>query len=430
MILVLLFELLLYYLSSYTILENAYGYVPRHKKIMCILPIVYFIFYIVDILIKTNIYPLILLALIIVNISLLKYIFSDARIRSIICILILLYSINISLSSIIIFVLNKSSTLLLKQLIGLIINSFIMISCMVICKLKQSYLHSKFQLIPLSVKRITILSLISSAFVISLVSDYSMVHDIDKWEISIRITIVLLIIIVGSAFPIMIANSIGKAFYTEQSKNFEHQIETQAKHYESLSKSNYELKRFKHDYKNMRIGIKKYIKDGNIKKAEEMIDSCDLSLNQATYSLIKFDTGNGIVDAILTEKQEKAATVDTVITFDGAVAASAIAATDLCVIFGNTLDNAIEACEKLQTDKQKIIAVVCKCSNGFMFLTITNPIAENVAIHNNTIKTSKQDKTNHGFGLYSLHKAIDKYDGTLNISCDNCLFKCEVVLNT
>lgn len=401
-----------------------------HKVLMYILPLIYFIFFIADILIKTNIYPLILLASIILNISLLKYIFRAAKIRSIIFIFILLYSINITLSSIIIFVLNKSDTLLLKQFVGLITNSLFMIPCIIICKIKQSYLQARFQLIPISVKRITILSLISSAFVISLVSDYSMVHDIDKWGISIRITIVLLIIIVGSAFPIMIANSIGKAFYTEQSKNFEHQIETQAKHYESLSKSNYELKRFKHDYKNMRIGIKKYIKDGNIKKAEEMIDSCDLSLNQATYSLIKFDTGNGIVDAILTEKQEKAATVDTVITFDGAVAASAIAATDLCVIFGNTLDNAIEACEKLQTDKQKIIAVVCKCSNGFMFLTITNPIAENVAIHNNTIKTSKQDKTNHGFGLYSLKKAIDKYDGTLNISCDNCLFKCEVVLNT
>ena len=295
--------------------------------------------------------------------------------------------------------------------------------------MKQSYFQSRFQLIPLSVKRITMLSLITSAFVISLVSDYSRVHDIEKWNISIRITIVLLIIIVGSAFPIMIANSIGKSFYTEQSKNFEHQIETQAKYYKLLSKSNYELRRFKHDYKNMRIGITKYIHDGNIIKAEEMLIECDSSLNQATYSLVKFNTGNGIVDAILTEKQEKATTVNTAIKFDGAVAASAIAATDLCVIFGNTLDNAIEACEKLQIDKEKTISVVCKCSNGFMFLTITNPIDENIEIYNNTIQTTKQDKSNHGFGLFSLHKAIDKYDGTLNISCDNCLFKCEVVLN-
>ena len=86
-----------------------------------------------------------------------------------------------------------------------------------------------------------------------------------------------------------------------------------------------------------------------------MLNKCDSLLKQTTQSLIKFDTGNGIVDAILTEKQEKATTVNTVITFNGAIAASAITATDLSVIFGNTLDNAIEACEKLQTDIKRNI---------------------------------------------------------------------------
>lgn len=104
-----------------------------------------------------------------------------------------------------------------------------------------------------------------------------------------------------------------------------------------------------------------------------MLNNCDSLLKQTTQSLIKFNTGNGIVDAILTEKQEKATTENTVITFSGAVAASAITATDLCIIFGKTLKKAIEACEKLQTDIKKEISVVCKCNSGFMFLTISNP---------------------------------------------------------
>lgn len=64
-----------------------------------------------------------------------------------------------------------------------------------------------------------------------------------------------------------------------------------------------------------------------------------------------------------------------------------------------------------------------------MFLTISNPVTENIKIHNNTIQTTKQDKSNHGFGLYSLQKIVDKYDGTLTFSCVDNVFECEVTLN-
>lgn len=333
------------------------------------------------------------------------------------------------MSSITVFVFNNSNSMMLREITGLAINSILMITCIVISNMKKLYLQTQFSMIPVSVKRTTLLSLISSAFVISLVSDYGRVKDIDKWGFSIRITLVILIIIVGSAFPIMIANSIGKSFYSELSRHFEQQIQTQAEYYKVLSKSNYELRKFRHDYKNMRIGVSKYIQTGNFEEAEQMLNNCDSLLTLATKSLIKFDTGNGIVDAILTEKQEKATTVNTVITFDGAVATSAIAATDLCVIFGNTLDNAIEACEKLQTDERKTISVICKCSGGFMFLTITNPVDKIIEIHNNFIQTTKQDTANHGFGIYSIQKIVDKYNGELTLSCENYLFKTEITLN-
>ena len=140
-----------------------------------------------------------------------------------------------------------------------------------------------------------------------------------------------------------------------------------------------------------------------------MLNKCDSLLKQTTQSLTKFDTGNGIVDAILTEKQEKATTVNTVITFNGAIAASAITATDLSVIFGNTLDNAIEACEKLQADIKKEVSVVCKYNSGFMFLTISNPVTENIKIHNNTIQTTKQDKSALSIKVCKFFKKLDNW---------------------
>lgn len=425
----ILLELLLYFYCSFIVLENIYGYYSKNKKLLFVVPLIYIPFVIVELLLKNDLTNLSLISIFLINILLLKWLFNNAKVKSIICILFILYLLDIVISSIVVFILNIANNMILKEFIGLIINIVLSVFCIIICKIKRLVLQAQFSMIPLNVKRITMLSLISSTVVISLISDYGAVKDISKWEVSIRVTLLILIIIIGSAFPIMIANAIGKSFYTQQSKIFERQIKTQANHYAILSKSNYELRRFKHDYKNLCIGINKYIKDGDFESAEKMLKNCDSLLIQATNSLVKFDTGNGIVDAILTEKQEKAKNNNIVITFEGAISTNAIVDTDLCVLFGNTLDNAIEACEKIKTDNKKIISVVCKFKCGFMFLKITNPVAENITIYNNSIKTTKQDKSNHGFGLYSIQKIVKKYDGTLAFSCENKTFTCEISLN-
>lgn len=64
-----------------------------------------------------------------------------------------------------------------------------------------------------------------------------------------------------------------------------------------------------------------------------------------------------------------------------------------------------------------------------MFLTIINPVTENIEVHNNLIQTTKQDKSNHGFEIYSIQKIVDKYNGELTLSCENYLFKTEITLN-
>lgn len=223
-------------------------------------------------------------------------------------------------------------------------------------------------------------------------------------------------------------NSVASSYHKNLSKNFKKQIEAQAEHYKKLAESNFELRRFRHDYKNINIGVSKLIECGNTTEALEMLNDYNEQIKSTTKSLIKFDTGNGIVDALLTEKQEKATTVNTVITFKGAITSELISPTDLCVIFGNTLDNAIEACEKISLETKKEISINCNCNCGFMFLTISNPVVENISIHNNSIKTSKKDTSNHGFGLYSLKKIIQKYNGEFSLSCNNNLFHAKIEL--
>ena len=61
-------------------------------------------------------------------------------------------------------------------------------------------------------------------------------------------------------------------------------------------------------------------------------------------------------------------------------------------------------------------------NSGFMFLNMSNPVKEPVTIKNNLPTTSKEEKSLHGFGLYSLDKVIKKHHGELSLSCSNCIF--------
>ena len=141
-----------------------------------------------------------------------------------------------------------------------------------------------------------------------------------------------------------------------------------------------------------------------------------------------FNTGNGIADALLSEKQRQASAYNTIIEFNGMLPQDILSPTDLCVILGNTLDNAVEACQKINSDANKIISISCNCTSGFLFLTIRNPINESIPIHNNYVATTKENKTLHGFGLLSLHSVVKKYDGSVKLIASNNLFTANIEL--
>lgn len=216
-------------------------------------------------------------------------------------------------------------------------------------------------------------------------------------------------------------------FYLKsQNENFKKDINVQAKHYSDLAKANYELRRFRHDFNNIKIGLEKALNDNDCRAALSIIENNNYDIQNAAYTILEFDTGNGIVDAILSDKQIKANKSNAKIVFAGSVPPASIAPDNLCVLFGNTIDNAIEACERIPGTTEKIISVSCKCSNGFAFISITNPVVEDVKVRGNNIETTKEDKTSHGYGLYSLNKIIKNLDGSLNLSCADRIFKVEI----
>ena len=312
-----------------------------------------------------------------------------------------------------------------SEILGFVIYLCILSICLLCCYTK---IRSKAKTIIISMSqtiKICILLLMALCmFNIALMSDINFYITNERLLFVIQVISLSSLLVICIAFPVIVLISTANTHLKNLTKNYEQQIEAQALHYSELSRSNLEMRKFRHDLKNIKIGVGKCINEGRYDEALTMLELADDSKS----SLLAFDTGNGIVDALLADKQKKADSSNIKIDFSGAVPTDSITATDLCVIFGNTIDNAMEACGKLDDSTDKTIKVECKCNSGFMFVNMSNPVDKPVAIKSNKIKTTKADKSLHGFGLYSLDKVVKKHNGEMKLSCDDNVFNLDLSL--
>lgn len=202
-------------------------------------------------------------------------------------------------------------------------------------------------------------------------------------------------------------------------------MDNQIEYYNSLNESTKSLREFKHNYKNMLIALDIYLNNNDIEAAKDFINKSNMIICEKN----KYNTGNYILDALLFDKSKVAEKYNTIIIFKGVINENEIDNIDSCIIFGNAIDNAIEACQQFRSDIKKEINIIIKHLNNFMTIIITNPVMSQIPIKNNTIHSTKDDSINHGFGIKSIKKIINKYSGELEITNENNIFTLKIYLS-
>ncbi len=124
-------------------------------------------------------------------------------------------------------------------------------------------------------------------------------------------------------------------------------------------------------------------------------------------------TGNEGLDTILTQKNLLCAENKILFTCvaDGGLI-SFMDPVDLFTLFGNMLDNAIEAVVKLPEERRSIHLTISE-KLGVVLIREENPIAGDLKTEDGRIATTKSDRENHGFGIRSMELVAEKYDGSL-----------------
>ncbi|WP_175405466.1 sensor histidine kinase [Ruminococcus bovis] len=253
---------------------------------------------------------------------------------------------------------------------------------------------------------------------------YTFINDYLSYqprELLLAYSFFLYLIIFGSGLLIfmLIRNIKKKSYYENLSNIMDVRLTEQVKHYEQVEKTDNELRKFRHNYKNMKIGLMSLLNNKDTDGAKKYVADCD-ELLDIDYTL--YQTGNSIINAILSDKAMKVKDKGITIKFTGLIPQTKISNTDLCIIFGNILDNAIEAVEKVDDNIAKEINIDVYKKKDYLFITVTNPTKTEVAIKDNKVVTSKDDKDNHGLGLSSVEETLKKYDGHLDLDCNNNKF--------
>ena len=270
---------------------------------------------------------------------------------------------------------------------------------------------------------IKILPLFISSFIVIVVL-FKCCYELSDtiYQISTLLTAVILLIT-----DLYLMNNLERQNEYIETKNklikTESYLKNQISHYESLYNHQNELRTFKHNYKNLMYAVLALLRNNDFEKATKKIES---DLNYFEKESVAINTGNPVIDSILTNKlgvaTEKSIEFETIFQFSEKIKIDEF---ELGVLLGNILDNAIEATEKV-SDKKTIRIKLISVDNRIL-ISLTNPVKENIDINN--LQTTKKDKLNHGYGLKSVVAIAEKYNGQISYSCQDNIFSINIGLS-
>ena len=196
------------------------------------------------------------------------------------------------------------------------------------------------------------------------------------------------------------------------------QLEVQRKYYLDVMERQEETRSLWHDIKKYMISMEALV--GSEKKEEAQ--QC-LKLIHAAFrkNVNTVDTGNTLIDSILSYGMKKAEEVGVVLRPEIWVDSSLdFPATDLFVIIGNTLDNAIEACCQVDDVASRIVSISLYQKNHLLLYEIRNPY--------NPDAEPKPGKI-HGYGLKNVRVCVERDNGEMSISDNDGVFDVSIHLN-
>ncbi len=103
---------------------------------------------------------------------------------------------------------------------------------------------------------------------------------------------------------------------------------------------------------------------------------------------------------------------------------------DLYSLFGNAIDNAIEAVSKENDENLKTINLIVRGVHSLITIRVENYFTGNIILNQEGLPiTTKKDRDYHGYGLKSIKYIVEKYNGDFRINIEDNIFSLSILFS-
>lgn len=266
-------------------------------------------------------------------------------------------------------------------------------------------------------------------------------RSLQKWESRLLITVGLLMWVVSGFFPdtgmiihlqqrekfyiicacvialvltvtviILVSQGNKSAYYYGVAELNKQYLDAQTRHFQAYQKAQVETRRIRHDMNNHIMCLSHLVNTNDFQGVKDYLNKLNVMVAQTSREL---QCGNGLVDAICNEKYHWAKQQGIRFELEGRLPEKlSIDAVDLCTLFANALDNAIEAMQQVE-ESCRVLSLNMNIKENILFLQFKNAVKDNSGT-GFIGRTTKKNQVDHGFGLKNIETVVKRYHGEMH----------------
>lgn len=203
-------------------------------------------------------------------------------------------------------------------------------------------------------------------------------------------------------------------------------LEWELEYYNDLKVSQDETRKLLHDMKNHIGAVHAMLYSEQVQEATSYLKQVSGELHEQGSNVY---CGHYVANALLNNKVKKMKEHQIAYQIEADLPQKlGITPMEVGSILANTIDNAIEACMKIEDADKRNIRIKMRYVHDKCIYEITNTKINEIVKKNQRFMTSKKDKTKHGYGMRQIHEIVNRYKGIINVEYDEDWFSVMIIM--
>lgn len=237
----------------------------------------------------------------------------------------------------------------------------------------------------------------------------------------IRVVVFVSVVIMYIVFPVMLVKQRLSEYYRKGQEYHKEWLELELAHFADYEERQEDTRRFRHDIVNNLSCMDALLQKQQWEEAKKYVEGM---LGEAKSFSPEIVTGERMLDCIVAMKQRNMKTHNIEFSqkgvLDGGLSWEPF---DICAVFANALDNAVEACMRLPENVPGWIHLTFRRTDSFYFVELANAMCEQE--HSGGLYkrfTTKKNKELHGYGMESMRRTLEKHGGSMQVEMEKSRF--------